>query len=81
MSGRVLSHNRSGMNKSSILAAVFLTIFALPFCGAGLFVLLVGFHASEVAGPLRGNPAPTFIRIVIGLVFSCVGFGLLAAVV
>ncbi len=69
------------MNKSSRLAAVFLTIFALPFCGAGLFVLLVGFQSSEVAGPLRGNPTPTLIQIVIGLVFSCVGFGLLAAVV
>src|SRR5262249_29447644 len=64
------------MDRSSKAAIVFLVLFALPFCGFGLGALISGLH--QVAS---GGPAQMWGLVFLGLVFSAIGFGLLALAV
>jgi hypothetical protein len=58
------------MRSSSIIGAILLTLFGLPFLGMGLF------FASVSAS--RGGPQ-AWIGVVFGLFFACIGLGLMSA--
>ncbi|PYY09864.1 MAG: hypothetical protein DMG69_08605 [Acidobacteria bacterium] len=61
--------------RSSKVAPFVLSLFALPFCGFGLFAL-----ASGVRQLREGSPRPTIMPLLFGLVFALAGFGALAGV-
>src|SRR5689334_21372115 len=62
------------MNRSNRAAQIFLTLFALPFCGAGLFTFFTGLRAA-----LDGDAQNRWILIFPGLAFTLIGGGLMAA--
>ena len=64
------------MDRSSKFAIVFLSVFALPFCGFGLAAAAKGI--SQLA---NGGSSQSWMLVAFGLVFSTIGFGLLAATV
>jgi hypothetical protein len=60
------------MQKNSIAAAVFLSLFGMPFLGMGLFF-------AYIAASRGGPQAP--IGVVLGLFFACIGAGLIFAAI
>ena len=58
------------MRSSSIIGAILLTLFGLPFLGMGLFFAF--------ASASRGGPQ-AWIGVVFGLFFACIGLGLMSA--
>jgi len=58
----------------NLAGKVFLTIFALPFCGFGLLALVKGLTAAQ-------QGTSQWALIFPGALFSLIGFGLIAAVV
>src|ERR1700688_114775 len=58
------------MRSSSMIAAIFLALFGLPFLGMGLFFAF--------ASASRGGPQ-AWIGVVFGLFFACIGLGLMSA--
>src|SRR4029077_18034690 len=64
------------MTQPSKGAAVFLTLFGLPFAGAGL-----AFIYAQIAG--RGNfrTSQVVAAVLFGLVFVCIGGGLIYAAI
>ncbi len=57
------------MRSSSIIGAIFLTLFGLPFLSMGLFFAF--------ASASRGGPQ-SWIGVVFGLFFACIGLGLIS---
>jgi hypothetical protein len=64
------------MDRSTKAAAVFLALFALPFCGFGLGAFFSGMRQVSAGGSKQNWGLMLF-----GLVFAAIGFALLAAVV
>lgn len=64
------------MDRSSKFAIVFLSLFALPFCGFGLAAAAKG-----VSMLANGGSGQSWMLVAFGLVFSTIGFGLVAAAV
>ena len=64
------------MDRSSKFALAFLAVFALPFCGFGLAAVAKG--ASLL---LAGGSGQNWMLVAFGLVFSTIGFGLLAGAI
>jgi hypothetical protein len=62
------------MNGSNRAAQIFLTLFALPFLGAGLFTFFTGLRAA-----LEGDPQNRWMLIFPGLAFTLIGGALIAA--
>ena len=60
------------MDQSSRAAKIFLIVFAMPFCGFGLFALLSGSRAA-----ILGGSKQSWALAMAGLVFTIVGGGLL----
>ena len=58
------------MRGYSVVAAIFLSLFGLPFLGMGLFFAFTSF--------LRGGPQG-WMGVVFGLFFACIGLGLIIA--
>ena len=63
------------MDKITKGVFIFLSLFALPFAAAGLFAVSTGMQRIAAGGPKEAYPL-----VLGGLVFSLVGFGLLAGV-
>src|SRR3954466_6525971 len=61
------------MNRSNRVAQIFVTLFALPFLGVGLFTLFIG-----VGAGLDGDPQNRWLLIFPGLAFTLIGGGLIA---
>jgi len=64
------------MDRSSKFAVVFLALFALPFCGFGMAATAQG-----VTQLVSGGSSQSWMLVSFGLIFSTIGFGLLAIVV
>jgi hypothetical protein len=64
------------MDRSSKIASIFLGLFALPFCGFGIAALVIGIRHF-----MDGAPIQSWALAPVGLVFSAIGFTLLAAAV
>jgi hypothetical protein len=64
------------MDRSSKIASIFLGLFALPFCGFGIAALVTG-----IRNFTNGEPVQSWVLAPFGLVFSAIGFTLLAAAV
>src|SRR6185437_3396908 len=58
------------MRGYSVVAAIFLSLFGLPFLGMGLFFAFASFS--------RGGPQG-WMGVVFGLLFACIGLGLMIA--
>ena len=65
-----------GMDKSSKIGFVVVFLFAVPFAFGGLFALVM---AWKIATGVTPSNAPVWVPIILGLVFSGVGFGLMYA--
>lgn len=78
MSGWQFQQNvgRSGSGKSNAMGAGCLILFAVPFAGFGVFALVLGVRELS-----RGKVKDGLFLGMFGLVFSGVGFGLMAAAV
>src|SRR5579862_3596610 len=64
------------MDRSAKFAVAFLALFALPFCGFGMAAAAKG-----MSQLLNGGSSQSWMLVAFGLVFSTIGFGLLAAVI
>ena len=64
------------MDRSSKFAPIFLGLFALPFCAFGIAALATG-----IRNFVHGEPIQSWALAPFGLVFSAIGFALLAAAV
>lgn len=59
------------MQRPSIAGVIFLCVFGLPFAGFGLFFAVVT--------AMKQPPDPNaWVGIALGLLFACIGFGLIA---
>ena len=61
------------MQRPSIAGTVILCLFGLPFAGLGLFFAVVS------ASPPNSGKPNAWIGVALGLLFTCIGFGLMAA--
>jgi len=64
------------MNRSNIAAAVFLGLFALPFCGFGLAAFFSGLQQV-----VNGGPKQSWFLLCAGVLFAVLGFLFLGAAV
>jgi hypothetical protein len=64
------------MDRPSKFASIFLGLFALPFCGFGIVAVVTGIRHF-----LDGEPIQSWALALFGLVFSAIGFALLAAAI
>jgi hypothetical protein len=64
------------MNRSSKAAAIVLALFSLPFCIFGLLAVATGIRQI-----MDGQSPQARMLVIFGLVFSTVGFGLLATLI
>ena len=64
------------VDRSSKIGAAFLIVFAIPFALAGLWALLNG-----ITRIIHGGPREAWILVLVGIVMSLVGFGLIAGVI
>ena len=64
------------MDRSGKVAMIFLGLFSLLFSGFGLIALSTGIRTL-----LAGGPNQSWMLVAFGLVFSTIGFGLLAGVI
>jgi hypothetical protein len=64
------------MDRTTKIAVVFLSLFALPFCGLGLGAFFSGLR--RVAS---GGAKEAWMLVLFGFAFSAVGFGLLLAAI
>jgi hypothetical protein len=64
------------MDRSVKIAVAFLILFSLPFCVFGTLAVVKGI--TQIVG---GGPSQAWMLVALGMIFSAIGFGLLATVI